>query len=163
MRSTVGFAPTCSCAIPPAILGDSQKNIAENQLGNARTQGRPDTPQRTWCIQELLLPSGNLTELHRPAIRLPLSHGVPVVENANPWPVGRYGSYHELLVHRANRGYDQHVRINCAGTKTLAPVDDVSDTTLGRKACTLVERIERIAPEPLIADGFRKKLFGLWP
>src|ERR1700758_5272458 len=99
-------------------------------------------------------------ERHRPAVRLALAEIVPVLGHRN----ARTSSGNCCNEQRAARGVacrrDQHFGIECARAKALLPAE-LAPVASRAAYCPLIDRVERVAPEPLPARGLLVPRFPL--
>ena len=94
------------------------------------------------------------------AVGLPLAHIVPVALHLHPFALGRHNrnpkAFYPLL-HRAERN---HVGIDGARAKALGAMD-AEARSIGGKNHPAIERVEAIAPKPVVLSGLAIRMGSL--
>ncbi|MNZ88762.1 hypothetical protein D3C78_1076600 [compost metagenome] len=134
-------------------FGDAEEQVGEGELGDQRAQAGERRAQRPRFEQQLVLLDAHALEGDAAAVGLPLAHVVPVaVQGDAAAPAGDGGDQQLAAAGLVERRGDQHFRVGRAGTEALAPGELAPAVELLRHGAG-VQRVQGVAPEPVLARG----------
>ncbi|MCY1293598.1 hypothetical protein D9M70_428630 [compost metagenome] len=134
-------------------LGDTQEQVGEMQLGDQRAQAGERRAQRARLQQQLGVLDAHPLEGGAAAVGLPLADVVPVVVQADAGASAGNGGDQQFAAGAfVHGGGDQHFRVAGAGAEALLAGELVPAVELLHH-CAGVERIQGVAPEPVLARG----------
>ncbi|MNK96485.1 hypothetical protein D3C87_1167680 [compost metagenome] len=145
-----------------SAFGDAEEHMSERELGDQRAQAGERCTQRTRIEQQFRLFDPYPFERGTAAVGLALAHVVPVVVQGDAAaPAGDCGDQQLAAGTFVHRRGDQHFRIAGAGAETflagkLTPAAEFFHHGAG------VERVEGVAPEPVLARGLFKPRLPLF-